>query len=49
MLQKCSEYVCSKESASNEVYRALQILENFVENELFKVTQSKIIDFFKNQ
>ena len=48
MLQKRSEYVCSKESMSNDMYRALQILENFVDNELFKVTSQKL-HFFKNK
>ena len=42
-------YVCSKKSTSNEVYSALQILKNFVNNELFKVTQSKFTEFYKNK
>ena len=46
MLQKCSKYVCAKKRTLNEVYRTL---ENFVDNELFKVTHSKITDFFKNK
>ena len=46
MLSKCNQYLCSKQSTSKEVYQALQILENFVDNECLSVTQSKITDFF---
>ena len=48
-LNKCSDYyyLCGKENATDEVYRALKTLEEFVDNELFRQKQSKITDFFK--
>lgn len=36
-LSKCSEYLCSKETVTDEVYRALTTLENFVDNEIFNL------------
>lgn len=38
ILNRCSEYLCSKETVPDEVCRALITLENYVENEYFTNT-----------
>ncbi|KAK9496613.1 hypothetical protein O3M35_013117 [Rhynocoris fuscipes] len=45
ILNKCSDYLYSKKTVTTEVYRALATLENFVDNQFFKMKQSKILDF----
>lgn len=46
-LSKFNDYLYSKCHVTNDVYRALTTLENFVESELFQQKQSKITDFFQ--